>query len=156
MKRTGQWLGYLAAAALMLLLVPSSVWAGDDSDSDSDERTPVGAWTVQFTDDVSPTGDNTLIEQFHLGGTLSGAAWSDSLTNTAGSWAKSGENRYRATVYVMIPAAGGYVKAVRDFRMVGRNGMQGREEGWWVPGKDPLAGAFGPIWSGELTFRRIR
>jgi hypothetical protein len=138
----------------VILLAPAVVWADDDSDG---KKSPEGAWALYFEPDPDSPGDpNTTMSMFDRGGTVNGAAWTDPYTNTVGSWEKVAGNRYRATFYVMIPDAGGILKIIEEFWMVNKNEMQGRQEGWWVPGSDPLGEAVVPLWWGTNVYKRIR
>lgn len=141
----------LALLGLMLSAAVLEASGGDQAMS------PVGAWTIRYEPDADSPGDpNTTLAQYHRGGTLSGAAWTDPWTNSAGSWEKVGSNRYRCTFYVMIPDGNGYLRIVEEFWMLDKDRMEGRQESWWVPGQDPLADAVAPLWWGFNSYRRIR
>lgn len=55
MKRSERWLGWLAAASLVVLLVPLPIWADDDYDSDSDDGLP-GVIDAAFSVSVTLAG----------------------------------------------------------------------------------------------------
>ena len=78
----------LGLALTGLLLAASSLVAAGGKNA----MNPVGAWTIQYVDDVSEEANNTIFQQFHSDGTLTGAAWSDSKTNTVGVWKKTSRN----------------------------------------------------------------
>lgn len=140
--------------ALAGLLLAASVLTAASRNT---AMSPAGTWTIQYVDDISEEANNTLLQQFHPRGTVSGAAWSDSKTNAMGVWRKTGRNRYIATVYVMIPEGNGYIRIIDEFWMVNKDEMEGRQEGWWVPGKDPLGppAAPEPWWTGSQFYQRI-
>lgn len=148
MKRTIT-LGLVLAG---LVLVASSLAAAGGNKAMS----PVGAWAWEFVPDQDSPGDpNTGLTQYNFGGTTTGAAWTDPWTNPAGEWQKVGRNRYRTTFYVMIPPDG-FLRNIEEFWMVNKDEMEGRQEGWWVPGTDPLGEAVVPLWWGTQYYRRIQ
>jgi len=143
----------LALALACLVLAASSLTAAGGRDAMS----PVGAWAVYFEPDPDSEGDpNTSMSLFDRGGTVTGGAWTDPLTNTAGSWEKLAGNRYRSTFYVMIPEFDGILKVREEFWMLNKDEMEGRGEAWWVPGQDPLGDAVVPLWWGSSLYKRIK
>ena len=142
-----------------LLATAAPCLADSDSDSDSDsDRTLVGTWSIE---DLG-TG-NWFLGSFHHGGTGHGAAWSAVWSTGAITWKKAGPNRYLATHFVMFPDANpeppdesGYVKDLCEYWLIDDNTLEGRSQGWWVAGNDPLGPiVFGPLWEVPLSGTRL-
>lgn len=120
---------------------------------------PVGVWTIEYIDDLDPEDNNTIYQQYNHSGTLVGGAWTDSKTNTVGNWRKVGSHRYISTIWSMIPEADGYLKIIDEFWMIDKDTMEGRQEGWWIVGRDPLdppVPPVGPLWTGSQQYRRLK
>ncbi len=141
----------LGLALACLLLAASSLMAAGGNQAMS----PVGAWAVYSEPDLdSPGNPNTAMQMYNRSGTITGGAWSDPWTNSAGSWEKVAGDRYRSTFYVMVPEAG-ILKISEEFWMLNKDEMEGRYEGWWIVGSDPLGEAVVALWWGSNLYERI-
>jgi len=143
------------ALAGLTLAASSLVAAGGGNQA----MTPVGVWAINYVDDLDPDANNSVIEQYNFGGTMSGVAWSDNKTNSVGNWRKVGRNSYISTTWLMIPDGDGYLKLIEEFWMIDKNTMEGRQEGWWIVGQDPLdppVPPIGPLWTGSHFYSRLQ
>ena len=121
-------------------------------------RSPVGAWSIFYEDDVDPDGNAYLYQQFNRSGTINGGNWNDSQANIVGDWRKIRGNRFISTLWIMIPDADGYIKVIDEFWMIDKDTMEGRQESWWIVGPNPLnppVPPLGPIWTGTQHYRRL-
>ena len=142
------------AMAVLMLAASSLVAAGGNK-----AMSPVGVWAINYVDDLDPASNNTVVQQYNFGGTMSGVAWTDNTTNSVGTWRKAARNRYISATWLMIPDSDGYLKLNEEFWMIDKNTMEGRQEGWWIVGQDPLAPPvppIGPLWTGSHFYRRLR
>jgi hypothetical protein len=138
----------------LILTASSLVAAGGNR-----PMSPVGTWTVEYVDDVSPEGNTTIIQQYQFGGTLSSGAWGDNQTNVFGTWRRVGTDRFASTIWVMKPGADGYGKVIEEIWMIDKDTMEARIEGWWIVGPDPIdppIPPIGPIYSGTQYYRRLK
>lgn len=146
----------------MLILLPLSA-AFAQAGRSGNAMSPVGTWTIETIDDDPMAPHNWHLENIQFGGTATGGAWTAALSTGYSTWKKTGPHRYLMTTFVMFPDdnpdppdEGGYIKDIKELWLIDKNTLEGRSEGWWVVGSDPLGPiVFGPLWGATLYGTRL-